>query len=84
MPRYTYRCDVCGKSFEVSHSISDKLTDCECGEEGSLKRIPSLPFRVSAKPNKPKAGALVKEYIEDVKKEVREAIKDMSKGFEND
>ena len=84
MPRYTYRCDVCGKSFEVSHSISDKLTDCECGEEGSLKRIPSLPFRVSVSPDNQRPGEIVKEFIEDAKKEVREAKQDMLKGFEND
>ena len=83
MPRYTYRCDVCGESFEISHSISDKLTDCECGEENSLKRIPSLPFRVSAKPNKQKAGEAVKEFIEDARKEVREAKQNMSKGVDD-
>ena len=83
MPRYTYRCDVCGESFEISHSISDKLTDCECGEEGSLKRVPSLPFRVSAKPNKQRAGEVVKEFIEDAKKEIRDVKARMSKGVED-
>ena len=73
MPRYTYRCDVCGNSFEVSHSISEKLTDCECGEEGSLKRIPSLPFRASVKINKQKAGEIVKEFIEDTKIEIKKS-----------
>tara|TARA_R100000664_G_C2660306_1_gene76820 strand:+ start:200 stop:454 length:255 start_codon:yes stop_codon:yes gene_type:complete len=84
LPRYTYRCDVCGKSFEVSHSISDKLTDCECGEEGSLKRIPSLPFRASVKSNKQKAGEMVKEFIEDTKKEIQKTKKRMSEGLKND
>ena len=84
MPRYTYRCDVCGKSFEVSHSISDKLTDCECGEEGSLKRIPSLPFRASVKSNKQKAGEMVKEFIEDTRKEIQKTKKRMSEGLKND
>ena len=78
MPRYTYRCDVCGNSFEVSHSISEKLTNCKCGEEGSLRRIPSLPFRVSAKENKQKAGEIVKEFIEDAKREVSNYKKEMS------
>ena len=83
MPRYTYRCDVCGNSFEVSHSISEKLTDCECGEEGSLKRIPSLPFRASVKINKQKAGEIVKEFIEDTKKEVQATKQEMSKGVDS-
>ena len=84
MPRYTYRCDVCGKSFEVSHSISEKLTDCECGEEGSLKRIPSLPFRASVKINKQKAGEIVKEYIEDAKKEIQISKQEMIEEVKND
>ena len=84
MPRYTYRCDVCGNSFEVSHSISEKLTDCKCGKEGSLKRIPSLPFRVSAKPNKQKAGEIVKDFIKDAKKEVKKTKEEMVKGVGND
>ena len=84
MPRYTYRCDVCGKSFEVSHSISDKLTDCECGEEGSLKRIPSLPFRASVKINKQKAGEIVKEFIEDAKMEIKKSKEETTKGLNND
>ena len=78
MPRYTYRCDVCSRCFEVSHSISEKLTDCECGEEGSLKRIPSLPFRVSVKSDNQKPGEIVKEFIEDAKREVSNYKKEMS------
>ncbi len=83
MPRYTYKCDVCGKSFEVSHSISDKLTDCDCGEEGSLKRIPSLPFRVSAKEGGKKPGQVVKEFIEDTKEEVRKTKEKILKGIDD-
>ena len=84
MPRYTYRCDVCGNSFEVSHSISEKLTDCKCGEEGSLKRIPSLPFRASVKVNKQKAGEIVKEFIEDTKMEIEKSKEKMTKGADSD
>ncbi len=84
MPRYTYRCDVCGNSFEVSHSISEKLTNCKCGKEGSLKRIPSLPFRVSTKPNKQKAGEMVKDFIEDTKKEIAASKSEMLKEVDND
>tara|TARA_R110002051_G_C8351738_1_gene440251 strand:+ start:154 stop:408 length:255 start_codon:yes stop_codon:yes gene_type:complete len=78
VPRYTYRCDVCKKYFEVSHSISKKLTDCKCGEEGSLTRVPSLPFRVSTKEGKLKPGQVVKEFIEDSKKEISDYKKEIS------
>ena len=78
MPRYTYRCSVCKGCFEAIHSISEKLTDCECGEEGSLKRVPSLPFRVSTRENKIKAGQIVKDFIEDTKKDVSDYKKEMT------
>lgn len=83
MPRYTYRCDVCGNSFDVSHSISEKLTDCECGEEGSLKRIPSLSFRASVDQNKQKAGAKIKEFIEDTRKDIDDYKNKISEGVDN-
>jgi putative FmdB family regulatory protein len=80
VPRYTYRCDVCEKCFEVFHSINEKLTDCDCGKEGSLVRIPSLPFCVSVAEAKQKPGEIVKEYIEDVRKEVKDYKKEMIDG----
>ena len=83
MPRYTYRCSACLEYFEVSHSISDKLTDCDCGSKGSLVRIPSVPFNVSLKKTK-KPGQLVKEFIEDSKRDVEEYKKDMCKGVEDE
>ena len=83
MPRYTYRCNACDKYFEVSHSISDKLTDCDCGEAGALTRVPSLPFCVSVKEQQ-SPGQVVKEFIEDAKKEIKNYKKDMKKGVDND
>ena len=84
MPRYTYRCDVCNECFEVFHSISEKLTDCECGEEGSLKRIPSLPFRVSTKEEgQQKPGQVIKEFIEDAKKEISDYKEEISREVDN-
>jgi len=82
MPRYIYRCDACDKSFEVSHSISDKLTDCDCGKEGSLTRVPSLPFRVSAV-DQQNPGQIVKEYIDDAKKEIEDFKSGMKKEVDN-
>ena len=70
MPRYVYRCDKCEKTFQVVHSIKEKLTDCEeCELKGTLNRIPSMPF-VFSKTNS--AGALVDKHIEETKKEVEE------------
>jgi putative FmdB family regulatory protein len=82
MPRYTYRCDACDKYFEVFHSISEKLTKCECGEEDSLTRVPSLPFRVSVS-DEQKPGQMVKDFIEDTKKEIHEYKQDMKRGLDD-
>ena len=82
MPRYTYRCSVCLEYFEASHAITEKLTDCQCGEKDSLKRIPSVPYRVSSKAAEP-AGQMVKEFIDDAKKEIEKYKKDMSKGVDD-
>jgi putative FmdB family regulatory protein len=75
MPRYTYRCDECGEAFEVNHSMSLKLEDCNlCQSLGSLVRVPSSTFittnTTSTKDNK-KVGDVVKEHIEESKKELK-------------
>ena len=70
MPRYTYRCDKCEKTFQVVHSIKEKLTDCEeCEPKGTLSRIPSMPYVFS---KEKKAGKLVEQHIEEVKKDIAE------------
>jgi putative FmdB family regulatory protein len=83
LPRYTYKCKVCLEYFEVSHSISDKLTDCGCGEKGSLTRVPSVPFNITLK-DKQKTGQVVREFIDDSKKEIEEYKEEMVKGVEDE
>lgn len=41
MPNYDYKCQECGKQFEVFQSMNDaKLTDCpESDCEGTVKRL---------------------------------------------
>lgn len=40
MPTYVYECRTCAKKFEVEQRITaDPLTDCDCGAEGSLRRL---------------------------------------------
>ena len=70
MPRYAYLCEKCDKIFQVAHSIKEKLTDCEdCESEGTLKRVPSMPFIFS---KTKRAGELVDKHIEEAKKEIQE------------
>ena len=70
MPRYTYCCEECDVVIHIAHSIKEKLTDCEeCGVEGALKRVPSMPFVFS---EKNKAGDLVRQHIEEAKQDIKE------------
>jgi putative FmdB family regulatory protein len=74
MPRYTYKCDECEEVFEVSHSMSIKLKDCElCESVDSLTRVPSSTFittTTTTKDNK-KVGDVVKDHIEETKKDLK-------------
>lgn len=75
MPRYTYRCGECEEVFEVNHKMSVKLKDCDlCESLDSLTRVPSSTFITttikSTKDNK-QVGDVVKEHIEESKKELR-------------
>ena len=70
MPRYTYKCENCQVTFQIIHSIEEKLTDCEeCETAAALQRIPSIPMVLVKKQEtgKRQVGSLVKEYIEDAK-----------------
>jgi putative FmdB family regulatory protein len=74
MPRYTYRCDECEEVFEVNHSMSIKLKDCElCESVDTLTRVPSSTFittTIATKDNK-KVGDVVKDHIEESKKDLK-------------
>ena len=73
MPKYSYRCDRCKEIFEAIHSIKDKLEICEeC--DGFLIRIPSQAFinsRQKKVATNHKVGDLVKDHIEESKRELR-------------
>tara|TARA_A100001515_G_scaffold32065_1_gene24965 strand:- start:440 stop:706 length:267 start_codon:yes stop_codon:yes gene_type:complete len=81
MPRYIYKCQACEIVFQKVHSIKEKLKDCEeCETEGVLQRIPSMPLVLTKKQSneKKEVGSLVKEYIEDVKEELKQEKKELS------
>ncbi len=78
MPSYVYECGECGEILEVFHSISTEMTDCEvCKSENTLRKIPEVPIYVKSS----NAGKVVKQHIEDVKKEIREEKEKMTKDY---
>ena len=83
MPRYIYHCDECEKTFQIAHSIKEKLTDCEeCDSEATLRRIPTMPLILN---KDQKTGTLVKEFIKDAKEDLNQEREHLSSQvYEND
>ena len=77
MPKYCYRCKECDHEFETRHGMTERLYDCNnCDNSESLQRIPQLT-RILTTPGtgKQKTGSLVKEYIEENKRILKEEKK---------
>ena len=85
MPRYTYECGTCEILFEKTHSMTEKLDDCEyCDSEKSLKRIPSSFRLVNEDRNSSiRPGDVVRDHIEDAKKDIRQQKEDMAREHES-
>jgi predicted nucleic acid-binding Zn ribbon protein len=74
MPKYTYHCSKCESSYTISHSLNEIHDVCRtCGGNKCLNKIPTS-FNYSKKVKKDsKTGTLVKDAIEDSKRDVLEA-----------
>ena len=87
MPRYIYKCQACELVFQKVHSIKEKLKDCEeCDSQDTLQRIPTMPLVLTKKKTNEKreVGTLVKNYIEEVREEVKQEKKDLTKQANDD
>ena len=70
MPKYIYKCKECEDIFEASHSMSERLTDCEkCNTIDALVKVPA---KIVTQYKDSEAGKTVNEYIEEAKREVKE------------
>jgi len=79
MPRYVYYCESCEQVFEQAHSIKAVLEDCHlCAAQDSLKRLPSITRIINIKrTEKQRPGQIVKQHIEEAKKDIRREKKEM-------
>ena len=81
MPNYVYRCKACAHEFETFHDMSDRLENCyACKSDATLFRVPSSSFTTSVE-NKNKTGQIVKDFIEDAKKEIAQEKEKMKEGI---
>ena len=78
MPKYNYRCSECGGEFEARHSMTEVVDACVLCGGGPVSRVPSLSFSVSKSTN---AGSLVKEYIKDVKRDIRDEKRKLKEDY---
>ena len=72
MPTYTYKCEKCDFVFDEFHGMNETIDKCrDCG--AAAKRLVSGSSNIQKRHNfrKKKAGHLVKQYIKDVKEEVK-------------
>lgn len=76
MPKYNYSCSGCGEEFEIYHSMFETIDACILCESQDIRKKPSSFF---ASVDSNKAGSLVREYIEEAKKEVRTEKLEMTK-----
>lgn len=68
MPKYVYKCSNCGDILEKSHSMSERLTDCElCDTLGSLKKIPTA---IATQYRDNSTGKIVDDHIREAKEEL--------------
>ena len=71
MPTYVYKCSLCKQTFEKRHGMFFLLDQCDlCHGRDCVFMIPSLPKNLNINKKK-KVGQVVKEYIEDAKKEIK-------------
>jgi len=79
MPKYKYRCADCDVVFEAIHSIKEKLNNCfTCGVVDSLQRIPyNITTKINKNITKMKVGDVVKEKIEEFKKDLKKQKTDL-------
>jgi len=60
------------------------LSECELCESASLQRLPSAFVLENNKDDEQKAGAIVKEFIEDAKEQLAEQKEELTRGWNDD
>ena len=81
MPRYSYTCTSCESTIEASHSSDERFSYCEACQTNTLKKNLSIPTitkqQESNNLTNRKNGAIVKEKIEEFRKDLKEQKEDL-------
>ena len=81
MPRYSYKCTKCDYQYDTMHSYKIVLTDCPaCDGRNSLKKmLNNFTTKIENNNQEDKVGSVVKDSIEDFKRELKEEKERLSK-----
>jgi len=75
MPRYVYKCNDCGDTFMVRHSVGETVNVCAvCSVEGELVRVPStvtISYKGRDVDKQLQAGSLTKRSIEEFRSDLK-------------
>ena len=74
MPLYLYYCRDCKQHFEIRHSMKKEDQTCVFCDSEDIFKKPSFVIgkKKQTTNNISKPGAVVKSFIEDAKKEIRD------------
>ena len=76
MPRYSYKCTLCGGCFQVWHGMKEMQESCQlCSESDHLTRVPQTVMKTISAPSEDKVGQVTKDFI----KQNNELLKEMKK-----
>lgn len=78
MPRYLYKCEKCDIEREYYHGMTEKMEICEKCNEKTLYKVPSFSG-ILKKHSQQKVGAIVDNYIEETRQEIRKQKEELSK-----
>ena len=78
MPNYSYHCKKCGRQYEIWHSMTEEHDKCNVCGDSSVVRIPAHLGDVYVACAE-KVGDVVNGTIEEIRKEVEEYKKELSK-----
>ncbi len=80
MPRYTYICEDCDSTLNVTHMMKEKLEECTECSSGNVKRVPSL--MLSKVVRHEKVGDKVKDGIKKNQEILDQQIKEFRKDYD--
>ena len=80
MPIYIYKCEACECEIKINHSMTEEIYNCDlCQTKNSLVKQLSNFSYFKKEEKKNKTGTIVKEFIKDAHKEIKQQKEQLEK-----